>query len=372
MERKHSIVSLIFLGSLLLLGLSACTGTDNLPQKPSLPARFVTAKPLFAVCSPDSKNIWVGGYMPFILHSADGGKSWNKQGIGTVADICSIFFVTTLKGLAVGKAGAILQTADGGETWTAQRSPTTNHLFSVYFSDENHGWAVGYSATVLHTDDGGKTWKNQSPNLRGPLDAQLERDRAYLLLKPKEPTLNAIFAVDPWHVWIAGEYGTLLYSADSGSTWETRECREIYPVLSEKEWLSPVPSLYSLWFKDNASGWAVGMDGIIIHTADGGKSWRKLESPLAAEKPTLYKVKVIGNRGWAVGQYGEYMCSTDGGMTWKKMTGSLMTRYWIRDLDFSDALHGIAVGEHGTIVRSEDGGQTWEMVSGIPLKQSDF
>jgi photosystem II stability/assembly factor-like uncharacterized protein len=361
-----------FICYLCVLCLSSCKPSGVTPPLSSQEVTIVTPQHLFTVCTPDPKHIWAGGYKSIIIHSSDGGKNWKNQNSGISSDICSINFVDNKNGWAVGKDGAILHTTDGGETWVMQQGPAKNHLFSVYFVDKNNGWAVGYLATVLHTHDGGLHWTDQHQQTRKPLDAQLKKDKNILVLKPQDPTFNSVYAVNIDNVWIVGEYGTILYSSDGGTTWLAQECRDLYPVVSEKEWITPVPSLYSVYFKDKNNGWAVGMDGIVIQTRNGGRSWDKLDSPLAQEKPTLYKVKVLGKRGWAVGQFGEYMISCDGGESWQKKTGYLRTRHWLRDMDFADENCGFAVGESGTIVCTENGGEGWNMLSGMPLRPSDF
>src|SRR5262245_30727158 len=59
---------------------------------------------------------------------------------------------------AVGNFGAVIHTADGGKTWQPVDSGTQQPLFGIDFADPQHAWAVGKSALVIHTADGGKTW----------------------------------------------------------------------------------------------------------------------------------------------------------------------------------------------------------------------
>jgi hypothetical protein len=71
-------------------------------------------------------------------------------------DLNSVFFLPNTEiGWIVGNAGSIIHTANGGETWEAQKSPVKAHLESVSFLDRNNGWAVGTKGTVLRTRDGG-------------------------------------------------------------------------------------------------------------------------------------------------------------------------------------------------------------------------
>src|ERR1035438_8612212 len=47
--------------------------------------------------------------------------------------------------------------------WTWQNPlPQGNILTSVYFTDTNHGCAVGESGTIVKTADGGSTWTLQN------------------------------------------------------------------------------------------------------------------------------------------------------------------------------------------------------------------
>ncbi len=80
-----------------------------------------------------------------------------------------------------------------------------------------------------------------------------------------------------------------------------------------QDWEKPLPALYGIVFADRPAGWIVGMDGVILHTADGGMTWKKIDS--GTDKP-LYSPGGQRRKGWAVGNKGVYLTSSDGGMTW--------------------------------------------------------
>lgn len=66
------------------------------------------------------------------------------------------------RGWAVGYDGTIVHTRDGGTSWQDQASGTRASLNSITFTaDGQRGWAVGYG-TILHTADGGKSWQEQA------------------------------------------------------------------------------------------------------------------------------------------------------------------------------------------------------------------
>src|SRR5262249_3840074 len=61
--------------------------------------------------------------------------------------------------------------------------------------------------------------------------------------------------------------------------------------------------------------------------------------------------------GWAVGKNGTILHTSDGGITWVPQNSS--TSNELEGVSFPDPNNGWAVGEHGTIVHTGDGGLTW-------------
>jgi hypothetical protein len=59
----------------------------------------------------------------------------------------------------VGSHGIILHTEDGGRSWNPQFSNSNAYLSSVAFVTPQSGWAVGWDGTIPHTEDGGKSWR---------------------------------------------------------------------------------------------------------------------------------------------------------------------------------------------------------------------
>src|SRR5688572_29939006 len=58
----------------------------------------------------------------------------------------------------------------------------------------------------------------------------------------------------------AGAHGHIVFSDDGGTTWQQAQV----PVSAD---------LTALHFVDATLGWAVGHEGVVLHTADGGASW---------------------------------------------------------------------------------------------------
>jgi len=339
----RKLVYLSFCMGVVIL-TSACRGNPEGEEKVFKNYQFITAQSLVGVSSPDPDHIWIVGFNSTILHSGDGGKSWLNQKCALETDLYDVFFLDSMHGWAVGKYGIVLRTTDGGGNWIKVKTPTDERLFDVFFVDVKTGWAVGSWGIILHTEDGGQTWEKQGSG----------EDRIY----------NGVWFTDAQRGWIVGEYGVIVHTRDGGKEWVKQECKDIIPILRPEEWETKPPSLYGVYFQTPSKGWAVGIDGLLLATEDGGNHWKKLQSPAQF---TLYKITVIGNEGWAVGSRGGYVFSTDGGKSWSSDEGKIKTRFWLRDLAFSDSLHGWAVGSRGTIIATQDGGKTWSMVSGISI-----
>jgi len=336
---------MIIAGCGLSVCMSGCFKVEKVPP-PKPPYRFVTPNHLFAVAA-SGLHVWIVGFDGTIVYSPDSGATWEHQQSGMQVNLCDVSFVSPTHGWSSGRAGTMLHTSDGGKTWVPQTTGTSNHLFAVHFVDQQYGWAVGDFGTIIATTDAGATWSPQGAG----------EDKIY----------NDVYFIDRTTGWIAGEYGTIYATTDGGSTWHRQECPDIIPVVSESEWEQQPPSLYSIYFNDSRSGFACGMDGTIIATTDGGKSWRKSPNPAEALKVTLYKIQGSADVLIAVGQKGTCVVSRDRGLHWELHREATQTRSWLRDMALSENREAWAVGARGTILKTTDGATTWKVVSGIML-----
>lgn len=70
----------------------------------------------------------------------------------------------------------------------------------------------------------------------------------------------------------------------------------------------------SIYFVNENVGWAVGSDGIILKTTNGGNSWTQQVSNTTS---TLYFIQALDeNNLFACGGNRNFLKSTDGGNTW--------------------------------------------------------
>jgi hypothetical protein len=107
------------------------------------------------------------------------------------------------------------------------------------------------------------------------------------------------------------------------------------------------------------TGWtaAVGGGGLVLQTFDD-KTW----NVRAVVQIDLYSVTCVGALdGWAVGANGTIAHTTDGGGTWSLQPSALSTT--LRGVRFADAMHGVVAGDKGALGYTTDGGSTWVTVA---------
>ena len=100
----------------------------------------------------------------------------------------------------------------------------------------------------------------------------------------------------------------------------------------------------------------VGERGQILLSSDRAVSWQQAEVPT---RTTLTAVRMVGDHAWAVGHDGLILHSDDGGLTWAAQRSSAEPDRPLLDLWFADQSHGVAIGAYMLVLSTEDGGRTW-------------
>jgi photosystem II stability/assembly factor-like uncharacterized protein len=119
-----------------------------------------------AVRFSDNGTAWAVGDAGSILRSADSGATWNAVN-ALPDDLPAVIAWHTIAthGQQMWIAGApgtvVLHSPDGGETWQGHATGSNVSIRKLTFVDELHGWAVGDLGMIMHTADGGQTWQMQ-------------------------------------------------------------------------------------------------------------------------------------------------------------------------------------------------------------------
>lgn len=126
--------------------------------------------PIAVACSPNG-GWWVAGTRSVIAGSADQGKTWQVTDLGEDTQITALQFVGEKHAYAFGEFGLVLHSADGGASWQKGAAiPDEFYPYAALFKDVNEGWLSGIAGQMLHTRDGGKTWQKQTNETRMPLN----------------------------------------------------------------------------------------------------------------------------------------------------------------------------------------------------------
>jgi len=135
---------------------------------------------------------------------------------------------------------------------------------------------------------------------------------------------------------------------------------EGWRVMSQAVWNK---NLNDVKFVGEDSVWAVGDDGLIIHSSDGGFTWINQRHSSSSYRDLNQVFFINWLTGWAVGDYGSILSTTDGGFSWKKQTSN--TGEHLYGIHFIDQKNGWIVGGNGVLLQTTDGGKTWlKKVSG--------
>lgn len=98
-----------------------------------------------------------------ILKSTDAGMTWSARSSGTTSVLYDVYFFDDATGVSVGDGGLILRTTDGGASWQSVPSGVRDALRAVSFSGAN-GIIGGGSLDILYSSDSGATWRVAQKN----------------------------------------------------------------------------------------------------------------------------------------------------------------------------------------------------------------
>ncbi len=339
----------------------------------------------------DENTGWVVGDGGTILKTID-GRTWVQQTSGTFKSLKSVHFIDTQRGWTSG-GNAFLQTTDG-QSWTtgsvkdpSGRSITIGSLNEVHFNSPTRGWMLnkdiriggGFSHEVLRTTDSGTRW------FEIPFGGS---------------SMIGLYFVNENTGWVVGRFGRLTKLAEEpnpGSTIAGRagstliilmtsggnamvgpgqtatiksdriEVKENFGttttaigialgrmVVRTDQTTGVGGELADVFFLDTGTGWAVGQDGVIIKTTNGGQTWSRQTSGTTSYLNAIHFADA--NHGWAVGRDGNILSTADGGTTWTKIIWTIerfgdVIPVFLTGVHAVDSDHAWAVDTSGEIIR---------------------
>jgi photosystem II stability/assembly factor-like uncharacterized protein len=282
----------------------------------------VTAR-LRGVSAVDNRIAWASGSGGTVLRTSDGGVTWQKL---TVPDAAKLDFrdidaisadVAYVLSIGSGDSSRIYKTADAGRTWTLQFTNTDPKAFfdAMAFWDATRGLAFSDSVdgtlVILRTDNGGLDWTRVPAD---NLPQAVDNEGAFAA----SGTNIAVFGRD--EAWIGTSRSRVLHTADGGRTWTAVST----PLASGQS-----AGIFSIAFRDARHGVVVGgdyrkeaeaIDNAAI-TSDGGRTWTLVRGLSGFRSVVSYVPGASTPTLIAIGPQGADQ-STDDGRTWTPLAGS--------------------------------------------------
>jgi photosystem II stability/assembly factor-like uncharacterized protein len=154
-------------------------------------------------------------------------------------------------------------------------------------------------------------------------------------------TIYDLTAFDANNAWAVGGNGLILNTINGGTVWNVQ-------VSGTKYQLNGVDFVTSL------IGWVVGNNGFIANTSSGGSRWTALTNSSTDNLNGVYAFDQL--TAWAVGDNGTILKAVNG-LTFTPLSSNVTTN--LRGVYFVDKLVGWVVGANGTILKTTDGGNNW-------------
>ena len=322
----------ILLGN-VLIGQS---GWINITQSSTYPA-------LMGVYAIDQNNIWVVGLEGTILHTTNSGTSWIDVVSPVTYDLYNVHFINADTGWIGGDNDSyteVLRTTDAGSSWEIQSIDNSYGWgnYDMEFINDTpgepyRGFLTAGLSLVWRTDDYGVNWL---PSNIGGCGAG---------------NLESICFVDNDEGWFVGAPSavtevSIVHTTDGGDTYEI----QTNPT-------NPDIKLNGVCFANYQHGIAVGLNGTILYTSDGGNDW-EIRPYNNSRWQSVYLTE--SGKAWAVGQYGNITFSTDWGYTWSAQLSSVSQELWkvcfINDNE--GWIVGGGIGLQGVILHTTTGGVT--------------
>lgn len=201
----------------------------------------------------------------------------------------------------------------------------------------------GSPAQIAYSDDG---WTTRTQVTVGAVNTECAAGH------------GALFALDKYHIWFATSEGNVYKSIDGGATWE----------LTGAASASGGESLKYIHFATADAGVAVGDNGTIIATTDGGENWTTVTDPTSGDDLTA--VFVWSQNRFVIGSaVGELLQTWDGGENFTDQSGytGFAATNTVKDIVFVNDVVGYMIADTsapvGKVYRSVDGGNDWKLLT---------
>ncbi|MCC4833356.1 YCF48-related protein [Shewanella sp. 1_MG-2023] len=225
-------------------------------------------------------------------------QDWQQVSSPVISQLTKVFFLNEKQGWAVGHDATIIHTEDGGLTWQVQFQSTEveKPLLDILFFNENEGIAVGAYGLFYRTADGGKNWVQEfHEELLFPEDvsylADLKAEDEALYLSERSallPHFNRVIQLADNRLLMVGELGLVATSDDNGVTFVTQ------PFDYEGSMFNAIET--------DAAVFVMGLRGHVFKTDKQFSQWQEIALPVKSSINNAYitdsgSLYLVGNAG---------------------------------------------------------------------------
>src|SRR5262249_34251073 len=170
------------------------------------------------------------------------------------------------------------------------------YLFGLHAIDNDHAWAVGDRSILTSTNDGGKTWRARAV----PMEVDLSGGQS---LATADPIFYDGMFTALHQGGIVGEFGKIMHTTDGGETWREQE-KSLMEGTSTIDVLD-LPTLYGVHMMSPQHGSAAGLEGHIARTQDGQRwAFDKIDVEYPLVDPLFRVGDLPDDSGCGVGEGG--------------------------------------------------------------------
>ena len=378
MPSTKTICQLLSIALLILAAADVARANpipDGLAREPR-PASWKADASLTDVVFLDRQRGWAVGSQGVLLRTENGGKTWGEGNLTSTSSKTKEFALNE----KVQRIRANQQI--GAATTTA--SPFSCRFETVCFTDAKNGWAAGgydlpyldhSRAVIARTNDGGKSWQSLPHLMLGRIQKiefrGMQRLSGWAIGTSDPATDSALhFTSDAGNIWHSQKSKRMPNLVDAenagqrfagidanGQPVNFDSAKFEYSVITDEGNFF----LTDIAMADAKTGWAVGSDGAILTTNNGGLSWSiaKLNMPELSEFD-FRCVHLSENKIWFAGDPGNVLFSVDR-KSGQWDSHALPAGAAINRICFVDAQFGWAVGDLGKIWATQDGGENWKL-----------
>ncbi len=202
------------------------------------------AKGLYGIAQAPSGGIYITGFDGKLLFSVDDGHNWEFRQLGYLP-VKALAFNGENEGIMAGgisfDQGFFFRIDEAGHQLSYDS--VGYEINDIQMIDGSTGYMAGYGV-CLKTTDGGYSW---------------------MFTSLRSDNFTALHCPDKNTIWVCGYEGSIYKSGNAGQTWERMRNGN---DLARKKY-----RLLDIVFPDPQHGYAVGENGVVIYSDDGGQNW---------------------------------------------------------------------------------------------------